>query len=368
MWSWLAAWWGAEVLEVTEAVLFEQSEVGPDGGELFSRVWVPGDPRSVAGDGLGPTYNAQSCVACHQQGGAGGAGAQHTNVHLALVGGKTQVQHRVRSRASMGGLGPRGGVFMTGLFGAFEVDPQRNTPALWGLGLIDAVPEAELVAVALAGDPEHPEISGRVSRDERGRAGRFGWKGQTATLASFVEAACAGELGLETAAVSQPGRDPSGPDLSDEQLQALTGFVSGLPRPIEREVPGRELGRQRFEEVGCGSCHRASLGGIEGLYSDLLLHEMGPELADATSSYRGQQEALPAHELAATAREWRTPPLWGLADSAPYLHDGSAETIAGAVGRHGGEAELVRQAWSTLTAQERLAIEAFLMSLSAPGA
>jgi CxxC motif-containing protein (DUF1111 family) len=364
MWSWMAAWW------VQEPVVLEQSEVGPDGEELFLRVWVPQDPRSHAGDGLGPTYNAQSCVACHQQGGAGGAGGHHANVQLTLVGRKTEVMHKVEPVLSMG-LGLRGiGTQM--VFHGDEIDfgfhlAQRNTPALWGAGLLDGVPEAELVAVALAGDERHPEVSGRVSRDEQGRAGRFGWKGQTATLAGFVEAACAGELGLETAAVSQPGQQAPGLDLSDEQLQALTSYVSALPQPIEREVPGREKGRQAFDDVGCTSCHRASLGEVSGLYSDLLLHDLGPSLADATSGYNGRHEALPSHELAATAREWRTPPLWGLADSAPYLHDGSAQSIEDAVLRHDGEASLVRDAWIGLPAQERQAISTFLMSLSAPG-
>jgi CxxC motif-containing protein (DUF1111 family) len=363
MWSWMTAWWGVQEVES-----FEQSEVGPDGKELFLRVWVPSDPRSHAGDGLGPTYNAQSCVACHQQGGAGGAGGDHANVTLALVGGRTEVRHRVQPLVSTFGLGQRRMFHGTGLIEEFELSlPQRNTPALWGAGLIDAIPEAELVAVALAGDPQHPEISGRVSRDEQGRVARFGWKGQTATLAGFVEAACAGELGLETTTVSQPGENAPGLDLSDEQLQALTSFVSALPRPIEREVPDRALGRQHFEDVGCASCHRASLGSVDGLYSDLLLHDLGPGLADATSGYGGPVEARPAHELAATAREWRTPPLWGLAESAPYLHDGSAQTVEQAVSRHGGEAELARQAWLELSVQDRQAIEAFLMSLSAPG-
>lgn len=323
-----------------------------DGHELFGRVWVAGDPRAPTGDGLGPTYNGRSCVECHNQGGRGGAGGAHTNVALQVDGPAT----RTTSTASMlSNLGYFDGVVAS-----------RNTPALWGAGLLDGIDDAELVAVAVAGDRDHPEITGRVARDGAGKVTRFGWKGQTATLAQFVENACANELGLETPAVRQPGTPAPGPDLTDGALVALVAEVASFPAPIEVSTPGADDGRALFAAVGCTGCHRETLGEVRGVYADLLLHDLGFDLSDETSGYGMRAPTKRVAKDTARPTEWRTPPLWGLRDSAPYLHDGRAQDVDTAIRFHDGEAATVRDGYLTLSPSDQELVQRFLASLAAP--
>lgn len=328
--------------DVASAV--DAEPAGPSGAELFARTWVAMDPRAGEGDGLGPVFNGRSCAGCHAQGGLGGSGGSHANV---VVPGRMVA---IKARAS------------TEL--SFAV---RATPALFGAARIDAVPEGELLVAEALGVDGHPEITGRAARDRGGRIGRFGWKGQVASLAAFVELACANELGLETAAAHQPGDAAPGIDLDDDALDALVGFVEALPQPIELQTPGIDEGRALFAEVGCDGCHRERLGDVEGLYSDLLLHDLGPELSDAGGGYGVALQAA-ADPGAAQPGEWRTPPLWGLRDSAPYLHDGMAPTVERAIDLHAGEASAVVRAWRRLSDADRAAIGVFLGSLAAPAA
>ena len=323
------------------------------GAELFSREWVPGDPRSVRGDGPGPEANATSCVACHSQGGVGGAGGRARNVStgsdLADVFGGMQ--------ATMVPV-------MVGRQGAASLGTARNPPALFGAGRIDAIPEADIRALAAEPDPDHPEITGRVSETDDGRVGRFAWKGHVPSLADFVAQACEVELGLTVEDPDRPGRTRKA-DLSAPQVDQLTAFVAALPAPDELEgQPFAPRGEQVFTEVGCASCHTPSVGPAERIFSDLLLHDMGPGLSDAGFGYA---DVAPS-ELVAVAQEWRTPPLWGLRDSAPYLHDGRADTIEAAIQHHGGEATKVVEAWRALSTEDRVALDSFLRSLSAPHA
>jgi CxxC motif-containing protein (DUF1111 family) len=143
-------------------------------------------------------------------------------------------------------------------------------------------------------------------------------------------------------------------------------------------------GKALFARIGCTSCHAVKLGEVEGIYSDLLLHDMGPELADS-GSYNGGSEdddSEPLGPLAAATpgdsrqplkaprgasrQEWRTPPLWGLRDSGPYLHDGRAQTIEQAIALHGGQGAASAQRFFALSPRERARIVAFLKSLIAP--
>ncbi|MCB9675551.1 MAG: hypothetical protein H6737_10570 [Alphaproteobacteria bacterium] len=332
----------------------------PDGAELFARQWVEADPRSAGGDGLGPTYNDSSCTACHNQGGAGGAGPAAKNVRLTVRGGATVVLHR----RHLAGI-PEDERRMRPASLPIRMQPpvERNTPALFGMGLLDAIPESELLVAEALGSPGHPEISGRLARDPHGRVGRFGWKGQTPTLAAFVEQACSNELGLQTETTDQPGA-PSLPDMDDPMLFALAGFVADLPAPVEVPTPGAERGREVFVELGCEGCHRASIGGVQGAYTDLMLHDMGFQLSDAASGYGLRAKAA---DTGASEAEWRTPPLWGLRDSAPWLHDGRATTIREVVLHHDGEAAPARRAWARAGEADQQALETFLMSLAAPG-
>jgi CxxC motif-containing protein (DUF1111 family) len=283
------------------------------------------------------------------------------------------------------------------------IESKRNTPPLFGAGLIDAIPEKVLEEVAAeqakaSGDaPRSPEftredvglftgavqpVRGRVARLKDGRAGRFGWKASVASLHEFTLQACSSELGLEVpgfARAAPPWKSDykaPGIDLTREQCDALTGFVASLPRPGVRPADSTEQagaierGRQLFTSVGCAVCHRPKLGDVDGIYSDLLLHDMGRQLSDSGSYTVLEPETASEDKSrqprAANEREWRTPPLWGLRDSAPYLHDGRAETVADAVALHGGEGMAAARAYKALSEKEREQVELFLQTLAAP--
>jgi CxxC motif-containing protein (DUF1111 family) len=209
-----------------------------------------------------------------------------------------------------------------------------------------------------------------------GRVGKFGWKAQFATLEEFVAAACANEIGL-----GNPGMEQARPmvslnypeverDLNDAQFRALVAFVDTLPRPVE-VAPGdadqqHQAGRGKalFGEVGCAACHVPDMAGVEGVYSDFLLHR----LDDRSKGGGGYRETLPVpfpedHPL---PEEWKTPPLWGVADSAPYFHDGGSPTLEAAVRRHHGDAESATAAYLALPANDRAALIEFLKTLKAP--
>ncbi len=169
----------------------------PNGKELFTREWLPNDPRAHGGDGLGPVFNDSSCASCHSQGGVGGAGAKSKNVSLVIpldaARGGGFVLHRfgvheefaawraAQLAGNMGGHNIRAGGPVVDTFVQGEKRlVQRNTTALFGAGKIDAIDERVLLAAAEQKFPDYPEVSGRVSRLEQGRAGRFGWKAQIA--------------------------------------------------------------------------------------------------------------------------------------------------------------------------------------------
>jgi CxxC motif-containing protein (DUF1111 family) len=387
------------------------------GRELFVKVWEPGKRSPAGGDGVGPLYNETSCVACHRLGGVGGGGGNRENVTLLTAdaggGGVSETGKTYIGELEDLHFGFRDGTSVVlhrhstnpadvkrleeiGSFRSIATHDRRcvlrtssrNTPALFGAGLIDEVPEEVLIAAQRRQFEDFPEIQGRVSRLPDGRIGRFGWKGQTATLREFVLAACANELGLEApdhhqARLGVPGRsDPSEVrlDMDQRQCDQLVEFVAGLAPPRLRPIVAGRVepwGYSVFEAVGCATCHTPRLGALNGLYSDLLLHDMGDALGDVASSYGVLQSGGDAGDLArdrerariagapAVAREWRTPPLWGVADSAPYLHDGRARTLHDAIRLHGGEAAKAVQRYSKLARADRVALLSFLHSLTA---
>ncbi len=370
------------------------------------------------GDGLGPVFNANSCLACHRQGGAGGSGPFETNVNLFTV----------RPQAAWGGAAgtPRQGVVHTqAVSPAFQetfahVSPalpgsypplanaaalpakgvrgltfpqginisQRKTPALFGAGLIDAIPDRDIIANerrerlkwGLASPKERGVVPvGRVQRMADGRIGRFGWKAQTVSLTEFVRAACANELGLGNPGQAQPqplgtaSYPPVGYDLTLAQCDQLTEFVNSLPRPVER-MPGEPdaarnviAGKALFHTVGCADCHTPDVGSVRGLYSDLLLHEMG-EALEGGGDYNDRPIDDPAFESGKgpLPAEWRTPPLWGVARSAPYLHDGRAPTLEESIRQHGGQGQKSAGRYASLPTDEQEQLIAFLKSLDTP--
>ncbi|MCE9554485.1 MAG: hypothetical protein K8T91_14060, partial [Planctomycetes bacterium] len=290
------------------------------------------------------------------------------------------------------------------------VTSRRNTTALFGVGLIDSIPDQAIEAAAAAKHNDFPGVHGRVVRLADGKIGRFGWKSQKATLREFAMTACAVELGLNVPEQQQAGLayDPDykapGLDMDLKECDALVTFLRKLPTPAElkpataTETKYIHGGRDLFAKVGCAACHTPELGKVAGIYSDLLVHDMGPELGD-TGSYgvfvpsnstddisetlaeltaeantgeivppgKNPPQAKPAKKVVgATRQEWRTAPLWGVRDSAPYLHDGRADTLDQAIAMHGGEADPSVKRFFALTREERMQTIAFLKSLVAP--
>ena len=246
-------------------------------------------------------------------------------------------------------------------------------PPRFGAGLIDAIPDEVIEREAERQRWHTLTTQGTVARQKDGRIGRFGWKAQVPSLRDFVLNACAVELGLESPTHHQvvnpfgQGARPSAVDLSDEDCNALIDYVRTLPSPIEPNREQHEAGFDTFLKIGCSECHRPNLGAVEGLFSDLLLHEMGTELSDA-GQYYGEESPSDTSPGNTKPGEWRTPPLWGIADSAPYLHDGRAKTLVDAIEAHAGQAEESRNSYLRLRLADRKNLMDFLRSLRSPRA
>ncbi|MFO0749742.1 MAG: di-heme oxidoredictase family protein [Myxococcota bacterium] len=393
-----------------------------DGDATFEASFVTA-PAPVHG-GLGPVFNHFSCSGCHPRDGRG----------QALAGGPplfSPLLVRVSLPAAMGApLEPGGAVPLPGIgtqirdhavFGATPdatvvltwvelsapgtfgdgmpyalrqphlairrpdgsgLPPEamvsaRVAPPVFGLGLLEAVPDASIEALADPDDEDGDGISGRANHayDARvGRAvlGRFGWKANTPDLELQTAAAYVNDMGVTNPL--HPAPDGS-VEVDADTLAATTFYVRtlGVPAPADpargdadRVVRGQRL----FASMGCGGCHvetlttapaaalppeRRALGDqVIHPYTDLLVHDMGPGLADGRPDWE------------ASGSEWRTAPLWGIGltetvlPGASYLHDGRARTLAEAILWHGGEAEAAREAFRTATAAEREALLAFL--------
>lgn len=220
----------------------------------------------------------------------------------------------------------------------------RRPQPLYGIGLLQAVPSAELRRIAAAQPPEH---RGKIPVLSDGRVGRFGWKGDVPTISRFVETAFAAETGLP----------------STKDVPAVTAFLVRLAPPPRGNASGTHEGRRLFASIGCADCHRPQLRigsfapmpslsyGTIDPYTDLLLHDMGKAEADVPQG-------------AALASEYLTAPLWGVSRiGPPYMHDGRAMSLTQAIDVHGGQAADSARKYFALTSQERAAVLRFLRSL-----
>jgi len=405
----LAAWvvWaqtpGMPVLHAPQASV----AIKEAGLTLFEHEWKPGDPLAN-GDGLGPVFNERSCVACHFQGGVGGGGDTNENVvsfEIHPVPGRPQVLdgmiHRFAlskdCRESRTGLNDffavvPGGVKVVGtcFVETRDFDPVRtqsiNPTALYGAGWIDRISAKTIVhqsrkkALQAIGKEILADLEGtkpgRVRVLADCRIGKFGWKAQFATLEEFVASACSNELGLGTPLMEQAkpyahqAETKVDRDLDAKQFRSLVSFVDTLPRPTEilsadpKERGHVERGKIVFEKVGCASCHTPEIGGVAGIYSDFMLHrissgnDLGGGYAEVPQVQLPDDHPLPD--------EWKTPPLWGVADSAPYFHDGGSPTLELAISRHRGDATNVIKAFEVLSGDDQTALVSFLKSLKAP--
>jgi hypothetical protein len=385
------------------------------GKDVFEHEWEPNDAIANGGDGIGPVFNARSCVACHFQGGIGGGGDNSHNVRTFEVlpsATSPQVRSGVVHASAIDPALQETDAFVHELFPIVkgnvlppvpghcsgptvvpDFDPvvfaNVNSTALFGAGWIDYISdkaiESNRTRRMASGAARELMLDfgdlpiGRLRRLPDGRLGKFGWKGQAATLEDFVANACSNELGLGTPAMAQakplarPDYPTSAPDLNRKQFNSLVAFVSTLPRPVEAEPsePAARTqaaeGKKLFQSVGCAVCHVPDLGGVKGVYSDFLLYSLEDETPDGGGGYGSQPlPQFPLPEDHPKSNEWKTPPLWGVADSAPYLHDGSAPTLHDAILRHLGQARPVSERYNQLPPAQQQQMIAFLLTLKAP--
>jgi CxxC motif-containing protein (DUF1111 family)/beta-glucanase (GH16 family) len=268
----------------------------------------------------------------------------------------------------------------------------RIAPHLVGLGLLEAINEADILALEDVNDANQDGISGKAQRindpiSGETRLGRFGWKATTTSLEHQIAGALNTDMGVMTSVLPTPDcgslqtncGNNSGAELNDQHLEHLVKYISLLGVRARRDLndPTALEGEQLFTDIGCAQCHQPTfvtsahhpLAELRSQtihpYTDMLVHDMGPGLADNLG------------EGDATGSEWRTTPLWGLGltkgvsegtgneakSGFGYLHDGRARTIDEAIRWHGGEALASKTRYDQLTQQQREALVRFLESL-----
>lgn len=331
------------------------------GADLFRHEFTPEE-------GLGPLFNERACAACHAEPTVGGMGPEGlatvlragrlTDAGFDPTFGSQRIEAHAHAISELGVDCDR----EAGIPAGANVTSVRNTPPLFGAGLIDAIPDEVIRAGAVArGDGVHGRPNLVRGPDGEGDVGRFGWKADTPTLERFVAEAFRTELGL-TSSLAPAAPLPPGverctgeslePEIGDDVVGAVTAFVAGLPAPQPEGV--HPAGEMVFARTGCGLCHVPSLPAGDRdvpLYSDLLLHDMGRDLDDAVV------------QGSAGGRDWRTTPLWGLRQRRRFLHDGRADTISDAVLAHRGEAEAARDRFLELSRVELRDLLEFLRNL-----
>lgn len=412
------------------------------GNALFRKTWVAAPASTLASDGLGPLYNARACQDCHLKDGRGhtpptpGASRVSMFLRLSTLGGPTpegipdwiatqpdptyggQLQdlaapgHAAEGRMDISWtetpvILPDGTAIPLRAPSYSFADPAYGPPAdgllisprvapqMIGLGLLEAIPAADILALADEDDRNHDGISGRpqiVPSVEYGTPmlGRFGLKAGAATVREQSAAAFAGDMGLSTPLHPAPwgdctrgeqtclnalhGQEPGtrdGLEVDAPSLDLVTFYARNLGVPERRDIDDPQVlrGKEVFHSTGCQSCHTPKYVThrltdqpeqsfqLIWPYTDLLLHDMGEGLADHRPEGR------------ASGAEWKTPPLWGIglteqvSGHSEYLHDGRARSLLEAILWHGGEAQSQRDAVAALPTPDRQALLAFLESL-----
>ena len=336
-------------------------------------------------DGLGPVFNDVSCAACHLQGAIGGASARTVTRFGRVSGGAFDPLAELGgSLIQSQGIGPITSGGQTCDYVAERVPAQANvvamrlTTPLFGLGLVDAVPDATLVALAARQAADSPATAGRVnlvSNVVTGTltVGKLGWKAQVPSLAQFAADAYLNEMGITSPLFPHencPGGDckllacdPT-PDPEDDgtDTRAFADFMMLLAPPARSTTHGQTIpGERIFGQIGCAACHVPALttgsSAIAALdrvtfapYSDFLLHDMG---MSGDGIAQGQ----------AGVRDMRTAPLWGLRARGVFLHDGSATSVTAAIVAHDGQGRAARDRFAALPAGQSKLVLAFLASL-----
>lgn len=424
---------------------FEEEFTFKLGNGIFRKLWVSSPASTKASDGLGPLYNARACQRCHLKDGRGHppTGPDDTFVSMLFrigVPPQTQAQkadllaHRANTfpHPAYGGqiqdlaiqgfpaeakpsvvyekivVELNGGEtvslrkptysFSELAYGPLPSDlmvSPRIANQMIGLGLLEAIPDEDLLKIADPDDADGDGISGRPNkvwdvRNQTVRIGRFGWKAGQPTVEQQASAAFLGDMGLSTSLFPYPAGDctqqntkcmsaPHGadtmtdePEVTDTMLELATFYVQHLAVPRRtRAKEARVLkGKALFRSAGCAACHTPRhvtgtstdvptvlRGQVIWPHTDLLLHDLGPGLADGFT------------EGVATGSEWRTPPLWGIGHTqavskhTQFLHDGRARTLLEAILWHGGEAEASRNHVVAMQPAERQLLLDYLNSL-----
>ena len=379
-----------------EGIGFQERRAFRDGKDAF-------EENEAGQDRLGPIFNNTGCAVCHSSPATGGASPINETRAQKLVGNQLFDL-------------PGGSLFQSdGISaGCRETLPSdanvvalRQTTPLFGLGLVEAIPDGEIEAYAFRQARFHPEQAGRVNRvldvasGNQQRVGRFGWKDQQATLLSFSGDAYVNEMGV-TSRFFPNENAPNGdmtklkacdkaadPEDTEDDVTKFANFMRLLAAPPrderlsrleaaldrggdDRDRPdGRDFehrfdrdsgparGEKVFTAIGCAVCHyagyvaRSRIDAIDGkrvgAYSDFLLHDVG------TGDGIAQGNARP--------NELRTTPLWGLQESAPYLHDGSAASIRDAIKRHANQGASSSKAFDALSWNMQQSVIEFLEAI-----
>lgn len=398
------------------------------GNRLFNTNWTQAPGSVQKFDGLGPTFNRVSCSGCHTRDGRGrppliaSEGMDSMLVRLSVPGqgphggplGDPRYGDQLEDKSILG-VPAEGAVAITwtkiaghfadgdayeltrpdvkleklafGPLGQGAMFSPRVANQVIGLGLLEAVPQSYLEALADPTDRDKDGISGRMNIvwdpvAKTMTAGRFGWKANAANLISQSAGAALGDIGLTTPVNTAQNCPPTQtacakaitggtPEMSQEFLDKMVLYVRLLAVPAQRTPNDPEIlrGEKLFADAKCWSCHQPTLktGATAALpelanqtfhpFTDLLLHDMGQGLAD------GRPDFL------ATGSEWRTAPLWGVGLFAEvnghtrYLHDGRARNLSEAILWHGGEARAARDAYARMPKADREALIAYLNSL-----
>ncbi|QZA77702.1 c-type cytochrome [Deefgea tanakiae] len=396
------------------------------GNSFFKKPWVEAPSSTTARDGLGPHFVANSCGACHALDGRGAPPDFKNNIQqeqpmalllrLSIPGQKPDpVYGGQLNNQAVQGVKPEGkvairyeeirGQFADGssyslqkphykieqlAYGPLHKDimiSPRIAPQIIGLGLLEAIPDASILANAERQRAEGKGIAGQpnyVMDAFAGKAliGRFGWKANVGSVAHQTAGAFLGDIGItssknphEECMPQQKDclRAPSGgkPEIDDDKLAQVIFYSQTLAVPTRRDANTSDVlrGKQLFSDANCVSCHTPSyktgeFAAIPQLanqtiypYTDLLLHDMGEGLADNRPDGK------------ANGKQWKTPPLWGLGlvktvnGHTRYLHDGRARNMMEAVLWHGGEAEASKQAVLKMSTADRENLLKFLNSL-----
>ncbi|AZD88098.1 putative thiol oxidoreductase [Pseudomonas chlororaphis subsp. aureofaciens] len=408
------------------------------GNSFFRSPWVIAPSTTTARDGLGPLFNTNGCQNCHIKDGRGhpptpdsdnavsmlvrlsipnepayakvieqlgivpepvyGGQFQDMAVPGIAPEGKVRVEYepltvRFKDGSEVELRKPKLQITQLG-YGPMHPDTlfsARVAPPMIGLGLLEAIPEAAILANAQAQAKAGNGIAGQPNRvwddaQQKTVLGRFGWKAGQPNLNQQNVHAFSGDMGLttslrpfddctdaQTACKQAPnGNGPDGePEVSDNILRLVLFYSRNLGVPARRDVGSPQVlaGKNLFYQAGCQSCHTPRFttaadaaepelaNQVIRPYSDLLLHDMGEGLADNRSEFQ------------AGGRDWRTPPLWGIgltqtvSGHTQFLHDGRARNLLEAVLWHGSEARAAQQQVLSFNAEQRAALLAFLNSL-----